>query len=241
MIISAKGLSYVYHTAVEVNALRAVDLDVMPGEMISLMGNSGSGKTTLLSILGLLQRPTGGTYRFLDQPVEQVSDDRASAIRNISIGFVFQHHLLLPELCAWENVALNAVLAGQRTWDKARERAMKLLEVLGLTERATHYPRQLSGGEQQRVAIARALVNNPDMILADEPTGNLDTDNSKRIMGIFRALHAKGNHTLIIATHNPDVAQICPRRIALADGRIIEDIRVNVGTRPGPPREQAQA
>src|SRR5690606_23076100 len=135
--------------------------DVSPGEMISLMGNSGSGKTTLLSILGLLQRPTGGTYHFLDRAVESVTEEQAATIRNMSIGFIFQHHLLLPELCAWENVALNAVLSGQRGWAKARERATKLLEVLGLAERASHYPRQMSGGEQQRVAIARALVNNP--------------------------------------------------------------------------------
>jgi ABC-type lipoprotein export system ATPase subunit len=232
MIIFARGLSYTYRAAVEVTALREVDLAVEPGEMISLMGNSGSGKTTLLSILGLLQRPTGGTYHFLDQAVEAVGEEAAARIRNLSIGFIFQHHLLLPELKAWENVALNAVLSGQRSWDKARERAMKLLEVLGLSDRAVHYPRQLSGGEQQRVAIARALVNNPDLILADEPTGNLDSDNSRRIMGIFRALHAKGNHTLIIATHNPDVAHICPRRIALADGRIVEDVRVEVAPRP---------
>jgi putative ABC transport system ATP-binding protein len=235
MIIESKGLGYTYNAAVEVNALREVNFAVQPGEMISLMGNSGSGKTTLLSILGLLQRPTSGTYHFLGEPVENVTEEKAARIRNMSIGFIFQHHLLLPELTAWENVALNAVLSGQRAWGKARERAMKLLEVLGLAERAQHYPRQMSGGEQQRVAIARALVNNPDLILADEPTGNLDSDNSRKIMGIFRALHAKGNHTLIIATHNPDVAHVCPRRIVLADGKLVQDQRVEV-----PPRE-AQA
>jgi ABC-type lipoprotein export system ATPase subunit len=226
MIVRTRGLSFTYRAAVEVSALRGVDLEIEPGEMVSLMGASGSGKTTLLSILGVLLRPTSGTYEFLGESVEGVDEDRASRIRNLSIGFIFQHHLLLPELAAWENVALNSVLSGQRSWAKARERARKLLEVLGLAGRMGHYPRQLSGGEQQRVAIARALINNPDMILADEPTGNLDSENSKKIMGIFRALHAKGNHTLLIATHNPVIAQACPRRIVISDGQVVEDVRV---------------
>jgi ABC-type lipoprotein export system ATPase subunit len=225
MIIKLTGLRYTYRAAVEVTALDGVDLEIDSGEMVSLMGASGSGKTTLLSILGLLQRPTGGIYQFLGESVEGVDDARACRIRNVSIGFIFQHHHLLPELCAWENVALNAVLSGQRSWSKARERARKLLEILGLAGRMSHYPRQLSGGEQQRVAIARALINNPDLILADEPTGNLDSDNSRKIMGIFKALHAKGNHTILFATHNPSLAEACPRRIVLHDGRIVEDER----------------
>ena len=225
MIVRARKLTFTYKAAIEVSALKAVDLDISSGEMVSLMGASGSGKTTLLSILGMLLKPTAGSYEFLGEPVERVDEERAARIRNLSIGFIFQHHLLLPELSAWENVALNAVLSGQRTWAKARDRSRKLLEVLGLAGRMSHYPRQLSGGEQQRVAIARALINNPDMILADEPTGNLDTENSRKIMGIFRALHAKGNHTLIIATHNPMVAEACPRRIEISDGQVVQDVR----------------
>jgi putative ABC transport system ATP-binding protein len=239
MVIEARALEFRFTAGVEVSVLRGVDLVVQPGEMVSLMGDSGSGKTTLLSILGLLQRPTGGRYSFLGQGVESLSEAKMAVMRNLSIGFVFQHHLLLPELAAWENVALNAVIAGQRSWSKARERALKLLEVLGLAERATHFPRQLSGGEQQRVAIARALVNNPDLILADEPTGNLDSDNSRRTLGIFRALHSKGQHTLIIATHNPAIAQMCPRQLVIRDGVIAQDVRT--ATPATPPAARAEA
>jgi len=232
MLLKLEAISYTYPTGVGVKALQSVDLEVGAGEIISITGASGSGKTSLLNILGLLQAPTSGTHTFLGESIERLTPDRAAEVRNANIGFVFQHHLLLPELTAVENVALNGNIAGRLTWSKALDRARQLIGVMGLTQRASHFPRQLSGGEQQRVAIARALINNPAMILADEPTGNLDSANTEKILKIFRALNEKTSHTLIIATHDRDVAAACSRQIIMEDGRIIRD-----DTLPGRGRE----
>ncbi len=222
-LISLRNVFLTYKAEVEVTALRDISLDVGRGEMIALVGASGSGKSTLLALLGLLLRPTAGEY-FLDgRPTRDLSEGELCHLRNRRLGFIFQHHLLLPELTALDNVAITQVLNGKDSWKHARDKAGKLLDALGLGHRMNHHARALSGGEQQRVAIARALVNNPDLILADEPTGNLDSENSRRLLAIFRSLFGRGDYTLIVATHSPTVARICPRRLVIKDGLIHEE------------------
>ncbi len=218
MLISLRNLSLTYSAEVQVDALQAVDLDIDRGEMLALVGASGSGKSTLLSLLGLLKQPTGGEYYFDGQDTRTLSEDETCRLRNRSIGFIFQHHLLLPELTALENVAIAQVLSGKDSWGNALKKAAKLLDALEMSHRVNHHARQMSGGEQQRVAIARALINNPAVILADEPTGNLDSENSRRLLAIFRSLFGKGDYTLIVATHSPAVARICPRKLVIRDG-----------------------
>ncbi|MBI2943337.1 MAG: ABC transporter ATP-binding protein [Candidatus Wallbacteria bacterium] len=223
MLLSLRNASLTYPSEVAVTALREVNLDINRGEMIALVGASGSGKSTLLAILGLLKRPSDGEYYFDGRPTRHLSEGELCHLRNRRIGFIFQHHLLLPELTALENVALNQILTGRDSWKNAREKAAKLLSALGLENRLDHHARQLSGGEQQRVAVARALINNPDLILADEPTGNLDSENSRRLLAIFRSLFGKGDYTLIIATHSQQVARICPRLLVIRDGVVSDE------------------
>ena len=205
----------------QVNALRGVSLDIATNEYVALMGPSGSGKSTLMNLLGCLDTPTSGDY-FLDgQNVSQMSDSELAEIRNKKIGFVFQTFNLLPRMSSLENVALPLVYAGFNK--KLREEtALHVLDSVGLADRATHKPNELSGGQRQRVAIARALVNNPSIILADEPTGNLDTKTSIEIMTIFEEIQEKGN-TVIIVTHEPDIADHAHRIIKLRDGIIEHD------------------
>lgn len=221
-IISVTELSRTYVMGTEkVHALRSVSLRIQKNEYVALMGPSGSGKSTLMNILGCLDTPTSGTYYLNNQLVSEMSDGELAAVRNKEIGFVFQTFNLLPRLSALENVALPLVYAGLRR-SKRIEIAQNVLEQVGLADRMTHQPNELSGGQRQRVAIARALVNNPSIILADEPTGNLDTKTSMEILEIFGKIQAAGN-TIILVTHEPDIAAFAHRIVKLRDGNIESD------------------
>jgi putative ABC transport system ATP-binding protein len=224
-IISVKNLTKTYIMGTtKVHALQGVDLSINRNEYIALMGPSGSGKSTLMNLLGCLDTPTSGEYWLNHTNVSTMSDDELAEIRNKEIGFVFQTFNLLPRLSALENVALPLVYAGRRKSDRL-ERAEEVLTEVGLGDRVGHKPNELSGGQRQRVALARALVNDPSIILADEPTGNLDTKTSIEIMGIFERIQAKGN-TVILVTHEPDIAEHCHRIVRLLDGSVDYD-RVN--------------
>jgi putative ABC transport system ATP-binding protein len=203
--------------------LKGVSLDILKNEYVALMGPSGSGKSTLMNILGCLDTPTSGNYILNGQDVSGMSDDSLADVRNIEIGFVFQQFNLLPRLTAAENVALPLVYAGVPPKQR-RERAMEVLEKVNLTDRSHHKPNELSGGQSQRVAIARALINNPSLILADEPTGNLDTKTSIEIMDIFGGIQAAGN-TVVLVTHEEDIANYAHRIVRLRDGVIESDRR----------------
>lgn len=205
----------------EVAALNGIDLDIAEGEFAALMGPSGSGKSTLMNILGCLDRPTVGSYKLDGQEVAHLSDDELALTRNKKIGFVFQNFNLLSRITALDNVALPLVYAGVGRKER-RERAYHFLETVGLADRADHQPNELSGGQRQRVAIARALVNEPHIIMADEPTGNLDTKSTKEIMDIFQDMHAKG-HTIILVTHEPEIALCAGRQLLVRDGVITRD------------------
>jgi len=204
-----------------VHVLKGIDLDIKHGEYIAIMGPSGSGKSTLMNLLGCLDTPTAGTYVLNGKDVSQMTDDELADIRNTEIGFVFQTFNLLPRTTALDNVALPMVYAGASK--KARnDRASEVLTDVGLADRMDHKPNQLSGGQRQRVAVGRALVNKPSIILADEPTGNLDSKTSVEIMALFDAIHAKGN-TVILVTHEEDIAEHAKRVIRLRDGIIESD------------------
>jgi putative ABC transport system ATP-binding protein len=206
---------------VSVRALRDVSLSFYPGDFTSIMGSSGSGKSTLMHILGCLDKPTSGHYFLEGNDVSGFSKDQLALVRNQKIGFVFQGFNLLSRTSALENVELPMVYAGVSVAER-RERAMQALESVGLKGREDHHPNQLSGGQQQRVAIARSLVNNPAVILADEPTGNLDSYSSVEVMGIFQALNDRGI-AIVLITHEPDIALYGKRLIRLSDGRIVDD------------------
>ena len=222
-IVTLTGVKKLYKMGSEiVAALNGVDLRIDEGEFVALMGPSGSGKSTLMNILGCLDRPTEGSYKLLDQEVSGLNDDQLAAIRNKTIGFVFQNFNLLPKLTSLENVALPAVYAGLKTTERLRL-AMEALEKVSLADRAEHLPSELSGGQRQRVAIARAIAMKPSIIMADEPTGNLDTKSTGEIMEIFKDLHANGS-TIILVTHEPDIAQAAARQILVKDGKITKDI-----------------
>ncbi|BCL81254.1 ABC transporter ATP-binding protein [Ktedonobacteria bacterium brp13] len=206
---------------VPIQALKGVSLCVQRGEFVAILGASGSGKSTFMNLVGCLDRPTSGSYLFLDQTVQSLSSDRLAALRNKHIGFVFQHFHLLPRLTALENVALPLLYAGYPRAQR-NEMARQVLQLVGLSERIQHIPAQLSGGQQQRVAIARALVNTPDLILADEPTGNLDSYTRSEIMALLQSLHQRGL-TIMLVTHDPEVAVYAPHRIYFRDGFIVEE------------------
>ncbi len=201
-----------------VHALRSITLDIQANEYVALMGPSGSGKSTLMNILGCLDTPTAGTYLLKGKDVSRLDDDELAHIRNKEIGFVFQTFNLLPRLTALENVALPLVYAGVSRSER-EARAVEVLEAVGLVDRMMHKPNELSGGQRQRVAVARALVNQPSIILADEPTGNLDTKTSVEIMQLFDEIHQQGN-TVILVTHEPDIAEHAKRVVYLRDGLI---------------------
>lgn len=205
----------------ELAALNGINLDIRRGEFAALMGPSGSGKSTLMNILGCLDRPTVGSYELEGKEVAHLSDDELAVMRNKHIGFVFQNFNLLSRISSLENVALPLVYAGVGASER-RKRALQVLEAVGLGDRAGHLPNELSGGQRQRVAIARALVNNPEIIMADEPTGNLDTKSTKEIMEIFQEMHGRGK-TIILVTHEPEIAVCANRQLLVRDGVITRD------------------
>jgi putative ABC transport system ATP-binding protein len=223
-MITLKKVSKLYEGKREVTALEEVDLHVAKGEMVSTVGPSGSGKSTLLNLIGGLDRPSDGEIEIDGQDVSSGSDDDLTRVRRDKIGFIFQFFNLLPTLTCLENVALPLHLRG---WTRKRidERARELLKLVGLEARLEHLPDELSGGERQRVAIARALSVYPPILLADEPTGNLDTHTGADILALIRDLHERLHATVLIVTHDMQVAESCRRTIRLRDGRIVEDIR----------------
>lgn len=221
-VIDIQGITKTYvNGKLSVPVLHGIDLVVNKGEFVSIMGPSGSGKSTFMNILGCLDRPTTGSYRLNGDEVATLSDDELAYVRNKQIGFVFQSFNLLTKLTALENVALPMIYAGVNK--KMRiERATQLLQSVGLGERMDHLPSELSGGQRQRMAIARALANNPAIIMADEPTGNLDSKSTIDVMNIFRGLHDEGR-TILLVTHEPDIATYASRNVVLKDGIIVED------------------
>jgi putative ABC transport system ATP-binding protein len=206
----------------ELQVLKGIDVDIQKNEYVALMGPSGSGKSTLMNILGCLDTPTTGKYILNNNDVSKMNDDSLAEIRNVEIGFVFQQFNLLPRLTAAENVALPLIYAGIGKKDR-HQRALEALKKVGLEDRSHHKPNELSGGQIQRVAIARALVNNPSLLLADEPTGNLDTKTSVEVMDIFGKIHAAGN-TVVLVTHEEDIANYAKRIVRLRDGLVETDI-----------------
>ncbi len=221
-LLELRDVRKTYDMGIEkVHALNGVDLDIARGEYVAIMGPSGSGKSTLMNLLGCLDTPSSGTYHLNGAAVEKMSDLELAAVRNREIGFVFQTFNLLPRTPALANVELPLVYAGVSRHDR-HARARRALDRVGLADRADHEPNELSGGQRQRVAIARALVNEPSILLADEPTGNLDSATSADIMRLFDELHGQGN-TVILVTHEPDIAAHARRRVVLRDGRIVVD------------------
>ena len=223
-LINLSGIYKIYNVGgEEVRALDGVDLTINNNEYLAIMGPSGSGKSTMMNMIGCLDSPTSGIYEFEGEKVHIVDDGQLASIRNRKIGFVFQTFNLLPKASALHNVEIPLVYANIRK-EKRIEMASEALKSVGLEDRIHHKPNELSGGQRQRVAIARALVNNPSIILADEPTGNLDSKSGHEILAIFDDLHAQGN-TIILVTHEDDIAKHAKRTIRLFDGKIIEDIK----------------
>lgn len=224
-MIKIENLGKIYDTGkISVEALKEVNLQIGKDEFVSIMGASGSGKSTLMNILGCLDRPTSGRYTLDEVSVENLNEVELAAIRNKKIGFVFQSFNLLPRTSALKNVELPMTYAGISKKER-RQKALEVLEKVGLGDRVDHLPNELSGGQKQRVAIARALVNDPSILLADEPTGNLDTKSGQEIMSIFQQLNREGV-TVVLVTHEPEIAQHTKRIVLFRDGRLIEDKKV---------------
>jgi len=236
-IIEVRGVTKVYHVGVEViHALRGVDLAVHASEMVAIMGSSGSGKSTLMNTLGCLDRPTAGTYHLGGREVSGLDAAELSQVRNQEIGFVFQSFELLPRLTALENVELPLLYSRGKGWGWARQRrklAEEALQRVGLGKRMDHRPNQLSGGQKQRVAIARALIAKPRILMADEPTGNLDTTTTEEILALFAQIHAQGQ-TVLMVTHENDVAAHCERVVRLRDGLVLSDLPAEQDAAVGP-------
>jgi putative ABC transport system ATP-binding protein len=221
-VIKLKGLTKVYDMGrVKVEALKGIDLEVRDREMVAISGPSGSGKSTLMNIIGCLDTATFGSYHLRGEAVSGLSREELAGIRNRRVGFIFQSFNLLPQISAYENVEMPLLFGGMSR-HKRRARVLELMERVGLSDRVDHKPTELSGGEMQRVAIARALAMNPDIILADEPTGNLDTSSGSDIMNLFQELWEQG-HTILVITHDPALAQRAPRQVEIRDGLITKD------------------
>ncbi|HWX96120.1 MAG TPA: ABC transporter ATP-binding protein [Solirubrobacteraceae bacterium] len=221
-LISLEGIKKVFYTdEIETHALSEIHLTVNEGEYIAIGGPSGCGKTTLLSILGLLDTPTGGKYDLAGEPVASLSASDRARVRNRQIGFIFQAFNLIGDLTVYENVELPLTYRGMASTER-RQRVQKALERVGMAHRTKHYPAQLSGGQQQRVAVARAVAGDPLILLADEPTGNLDSQNGEAVMGLLRELH-EGGATICMVTHDPRFARHAKRMVHLFDGRVVED------------------
>ena len=223
-VVDVRGLRKVYNIdgGEDVVALRGVDLTIEPGEFVAVMGPSGSGKSTFMHIVGLLDRPTAGTYHFAGHEVSSLDADALADLRSRALGFVFQAYNLLPRTTAMENVELPMIYAGVPA-DKRRRAALEALDAVGLARYAQHQPNQLSGGQQQRVAIARSIVNQPQLILADEPTGALDTASSEDVMALFQRLNQERGMTVMLVTHEADVAAHARRMVMFRDGNIVSD------------------
>ncbi len=225
-VVKIEDLHRIYPGEVPVHAVRGVSLEIQPGEFVALMGASGSGKSTLMNTLGCLDRPTSGRYLLDGVDIAGLGRDELADLRNQKLGFVFQGFNLLSRTTALENVELPMLYARKRIPARElHERAMRCLDIVGLAGRHDHFPNQLSGGQQQRVAIARALVNEPQILLADEPTGNLDSKTSVEVMGVFQRLNDEGI-TIVMVTHELDIAHYCKRNLILRDGRIVRDEQV---------------
>ncbi len=222
-LMEAKGITKVYGTVVKTAALKGIDLGFKVGEFASIIGYSGSGKTTLLNILGALDRPTEGSLWFQEEEVSRMNDNRLAAFRNRNIGFVFQFHHLLPEFSALENVLMPTWIEARSPSRKKEARAKELLDLVGLTDRMNNKATDLSGGQQQRVAIARALINEPAMILADEPTGNLDSETTEQVYALMRDINARLGTAFLVVTHNDHIAAKSDRVIEMKDGLILRD------------------
>ncbi|WP_306550969.1 ABC transporter ATP-binding protein [Daejeonella sp.] len=216
-MLQARGIKKSYGN---LQILKGVDLDVTRGEIITIIGASGAGKSTLLHIIGTLDHPDHGIVRLNNVDIHTLSSKKLSAFRNEQIGFIFQFHHLLPEFTSLENICIPAFIAGKSKKD-AENKAFELLELLGLSDRANHKPNELSGGEQQRVAVARAMVNNPAIILADEPSGNLDSNNAENLHQLFVNLRDTLNQTFVIVTHNENLANLADKKVLMKDGQII--------------------
>ncbi|MEI7877047.1 MAG: ABC transporter ATP-binding protein [Planctomycetota bacterium] len=224
-LIEVVGLTKVYRVGVEtIRALNGLDLAIQRNEMVAIMGSSGSGKSTLMNMLGCLDRPTAGRYLLNGRDVSAMDAKELAQVRNEEIGFVFQSFELLPRQTALENVELPLIYA-RGGWRGRKKRALAALDRVGLLDRVDHRPNQLSGGQRQRVAIARAILNTPSILLADEPTGNLDSATTTEILSLFRQLHAEGQ-TVIIVTHEDEVASHCHRVVRLRDGRVLSDLAI---------------
>jgi len=224
-LVELRGARKVYqHEGKELEVLRGIDLSIYAGEMLSIVGPSGAGKSTLLHLVGTLDMPTEGTVLLDGQDVTRLTSNKVAALRNRTIGFVFQFHHLLPEFSAFENVMMPGMIHGGYARNALRDKATALLTEVGLGHRLSHRPGELSGGEQQRVALARALALDPKLLLADEPTGNLDTTNSAAIHTLFHELNQRHGTTMVIVTHNPELARSIPRVISMRDGRVENDV-----------------
>lgn len=231
LLFKARGLTKSYGVAgSQIEALKGIDFTISVGEFVAITGPSGSGKSTLLGLMGVLTRPTAGELEFCGENLARLSKGKQAALRNARIGFVFQAFQLLPRASALENVELPLLYAGSRARQR-RERALDALGRVGLTERARHFPEQLSGGEQQRVAIARAIVNDPDVILADEPTGALDTQTGEEILSLLRGLNQQGTSVIVI-THNLEIAAAVENHMTLVDGRLHDPHAADTGAAP---------
>ncbi len=229
-VLEMIGVRKSYGEEVKVEVLHGIDLVVAHGELVALIGPSGSGKSTLLNLLGLLDRPSAGTLRILGEDVSQADDEVRTELRARALGFVFQFHHLVPALTAEENVRLPLSIARGRVSDADVPRALELLGDVGLADRASSLPRQLSGGQPQRVAIVLALAHDPPLVLADEPTGNLDTETADGVFELFRRFHRDRGTAFIVVTHDPRIAARCDRVVSLLDGLVVSDVRNGHGS-----------